>query len=319
MFALLAILAPPVAAAAGPVAGSDAGPSGVTMPGDAGRYVALPVGDRTLIERIDDQGVSNYRSLPGRLVIPTVAMDGSATGLSADSGTLVLVAGRSAFTVFETGRLRRVATIRLRGDFTLDAISPDGQLLYLIEATSRQDATRYAVRAYDVEARRLLPDPVIDPAEADEPMRGLPLTRAYSPDGRWAYTLYDDSGGEHPFIHALDTETATAKCIDLDRLTGRGDYAALSLRIGPGGTIQVRHTETARTLLVVDPASFAVSEPRRSGAAPKPVEDGDGGSTWLIVAAGLVLLALAGALARRARRHRAHQSKGTDPSVLLQL
>jgi hypothetical protein len=300
MFALLAIVAPPVAAAGGPVAGADAGPSGVTMPGDAGRYVALRVGDRTLVERIDDQGVSNHRTLPGRLFVPSVAIDGSATGLSADSSTLVLAAGRSAFTVLETGRLRRVATIRLRGDFTLDAVSPDGDVLYLIESTSRRDATRYAVRAYDVAAGRLLPDPVVDPAEADEPMRGLPLTRAYSPDGRWAYTLYDDSGGEHPFIHALDTETATAKCIDLDQLAGRGDYAAFSLQVGPSGAIQVRHTETARTLLVVDPASFEVSEPRRSAAAPKPVED-DGGSTWLIVAAGLVLLALTGLAGTRLR------------------
>ena len=295
-FALLAVLTPPVAAAGGPVAGADAGPSGVKVPGDAGRYVALPVGDRTLVERIDDQGVSNHRTLPGRLIVPTVALDGSATGLSADSGTLVLAGGRSAFTVLETGRLRRVATIRLRGDFTLDAISPDGDVLYLIESTSRRDATRYAVRAYDVKARRLLPDPVVDPAEADGPMRGLPLTRAHSPDGRWAYTLYDDSGGEHPFIHALDTETATAKCIDLDQLAGRGDYAALTLDVEPSGTIRVRDTDRSEPVLVVDPVSFAVSEP----APAAPAED-DGGGGRLIAAAGLALLALVGLAATRLR------------------
>ena len=295
VFALLAILAPPAAAAGGPVAGGDAGPSGIAVPGAASRYVALPVGDRTLVERIDSLGVSNYRSLPGRLVVPTVAIDGSPTGLSADGSTLVLAAGRSVFTVFETGRLRRVATIRLRGDFTLDAISPDGGMLYLIESTSRRDATRYAVRAYDVEARRLLPDPVVDPAEADEPMRGLPLTRVYSPDGRWAYTLYDDSGGEHPFIHALDTETATARCIDLDELAGRDDYPAFSLHVGPSGAIEVRHVEEARPMLVVDPASFQVSEP----AGTRPTEDASGSGG--LVAAGLALLALLGAAVARLR------------------
>ena len=46
-------------------------------------------------------------------------------------------------------------------------------------------------------------------------MRGQPLTRATSPDGRWAYTLYDGAGKE-PFIHALDTSTRSARCIDLD-------------------------------------------------------------------------------------------------------
>lgn len=296
--ALLAILAPSALASGGPVAGADAGPSGVTVPGDAGRFVALPVEDRTLVARIDGQGVSNYRTLPGRLVVPTVALDGSATGLSADSGTLVLAGPAGAFTILETGRLRRVGTIRLRGDFTLDAISPDGGMLYLIEATSRRDATRYAVRAYDVEAKRLLPDPVVDPAEADEPMRGLPLTRAYSPDGRWAYTLYDYSGGEHPFIHALDTETATAKCIDLDQLAGRDDYVAFSLHVGPSGAIEVRD-EATRPLLVVDPDSFAVSEPSRPRAARPTADEGGGGR--LIVAAGLALLALLGLAGARLR------------------
>ena len=48
-------------------------------------------------------------------------------------------------------------------------------------------------------------------------MRGSPLTRATSPDGRWAYTLYDGAGGT-PFVHALDTSTRTARCIDLPTL-----------------------------------------------------------------------------------------------------
>jgi len=78
--------------------------------------------------------------------------------------------------VLDTERLKRHGTIRLQGDFTLDAISRDGGLLYLIET----EGDRYAVRAYDVEARRLLPDPVADPKEPDEPMQGArsPAPRA---------------------------------------------------------------------------------------------------------------------------------------------
>jgi hypothetical protein len=309
--ALLAVLAPPVLAAGGPVAGSDAGPAGVTVRGHPSRYVALPGREGTLVARIDRRGgtVSQYRSLPGHLVVPAVAYDGSATGLSADGRTLVLAAPKfsltrrtSTFTILDTERMRRHGTIRLRGDFTLDAISPDGSRLYLIESTSRSDITRYAVRAYDVEARRLLPDPVVDPAEADEPMRGLPVARASSPDGRWAYTLYDDSGGEHPFIHALDTETASAKCIDLDQLAGRDDYPAFSLKVGPSGTIEVRHIEHEQPMLVVDPASFEVREPAHAPppAEPTPAPEHEGGgSGWLIIAAGLALLALVSLAAAR--------------------
>jgi hypothetical protein len=309
--AALAVLAPPALGAGGPAAGADAGPAGVTVPGHPSRYVALPTREGTLIARVDRRGgrITDHRTLPGSLVVPAVAYDGAATGLSADGRTLVLASSRftfprpsSSFTILDTARLRRHGTIRLQGDFTLDAISPDGGMLYMIESTSRRDITRYAVRAYDVAARRLLPDPVVDPAGADEPMRGLPIARASSPGGRWAYTLYDDSGGEHPFIHALDTKTATAKCIDLDQLAGRDDYAAFTLRVGPGGTIQVRHVERSEPMLVVDPASFAVSEPGRPTPARRTAPAEDGGSGWLIIAGGLALLALIAVAARAGRR-----------------
>jgi MYXO-CTERM domain-containing protein len=297
---VLLILAPPAFGAGGPVAGSDAGPAGVTVRGNPSRFVALPKGDATLIARIDRRGgtVSRHRILPGRLVVPAVAYDGSATGLSADGETLVLASPRftfprrtSTFTILDTERLRRHGKIRLRGDFTLDAISPDGGTLYLIESTSKDDLTRYAVRAYDVEAQRLLPDPVVDPAEADEPMRGMPIARAYSPEGRWAYTLYD--APEHPFIHALDTERATAKCIDLDQLSGRDDLLALSLHVGPDGTIAVRHVDGERPELVVDPRTFAVREPAQPSSRPRArAAEDDGSSGWLIISAGLGLIAL---------------------------
>jgi hypothetical protein len=313
--ALLAVLAPPAFGAGGPVAGSDAGPAGVTVRGHPSRYVALPGREGTLVARIERRGgtISNYRTLPGHLVVPAVAYDGSATGLSGDGRTLVLAAPKfsltrrtSTFTILDAERLRRHGTIRLRGDFTLDAISPDGAMLYLIEATSRSDITRYAVRAYDVEARRLLPDPVVDPADADEPMRGLPVARASSFDGRWAYTLYDDSGGVHPFIHALDTETATARCIDLDQLAGRDDYPAFSLKVGPSGTIEVRHVEHEQPMLLVDPESFEVREPAQAAppAQPAPAPAHDGASGWLIIAAGLALLALVSLAAARFGRRR---------------
>ena len=56
---------------------------------------------------------------------------------------------------------------------------------------------------------RLLPAPVVDPREPDERMRGMPITRATTADGRWEYTLYDGTGS-YPFVHALDTVRAEA-------------------------------------------------------------------------------------------------------------
>ena len=40
------------------------------------------------------------------------------------------------------------------------------------------------------------------------------MYRAWSPNRTWAYTLYN--GGEsHAFVHALNTRTRSARCIDL--------------------------------------------------------------------------------------------------------
>ena len=50
--------------------------------------------------------------------------------------------------------------------------------------------TAYAVRAYDMRARRLFQEPVVDPSEPDEDMSGVPLSRVSDAEGRWAYTLY---------------------------------------------------------------------------------------------------------------------------------
>ena len=41
---------------------------------------------------------------------------------------------------------------------------------------------------------RLLAAPVVDPREETDKMRGSPLTRTTSADGRFAYTLYDGAG-----------------------------------------------------------------------------------------------------------------------------
>ena len=86
---------------------------------------------------------------------------------------------------------------------------------------SPRDPTRYAVRAYDVGAGQLLAKPIVDPnEEGPDEMRGYPLTRTVSPDGRWAYTLSDGTG-QQPFIHALDISQGRAVSIDTPSLARR--------------------------------------------------------------------------------------------------
>jgi hypothetical protein len=294
LFVIVLLLMPSAAAAAGlPAEGVDAQP--IAVPGGQLDYQTVRVmGDTRLVESARYGGALRARTIRGPFSIPAVALDGSATGLSADGRTLILISQRrrfprelTTFAVVDTKSLRVTRRLELRGDFSVDAISPDGATAYLIEYSSR-DYTNYDVRAYDLRAGRLFSEPVVDPDEADEPMTGVPVTRLPSPDGRWAYTLYQSA--EHPFVHALDTQNRTAVCVDLDDL-GEVWNATLSLR-GPWLDVRDRR---ARLLASIDTRTHGVA----GAAAPRPTSD-DASTSWLPVALpAAALLLLAAALRRR--------------------
>jgi hypothetical protein len=250
-----------------PVLGIDVGATGVVASSGEERYVTVPAGSNTVVERVGtgDGVILASALLPGALTVPAVAYDGSAGGLSGDGRTLVLIQPRQTFprkhtrmAVLDTRNFVPWRWIELRGDFSFDAVSPGGALVYLIQYPHPRDPTSYLVRAYDVHAGRLLRQPVVDPTEPDEKMRGYPLSRASSAGGRWAYTLYDGAGGT-PFLHALDTTKRTARCIDLDDLAGRA-LPALRLQLDEKGHTLRVVSRDAR-VLGVDTRTFAVDAP----------------------------------------------------------
>jgi hypothetical protein len=296
-----------------PVLGVDVGPDGVAVPGGESRYVTLPAGRDTILARVATVGggVEVYRTLRGSYTIPAVAYDGSADGLAADGKTLVLIEPRETFprartrlAVLDPRNLRTRDLVDLRGDYSFDALSPRGKLLYLVHYVSARDPSRYEVRAYDLGAGRLLPKPIVDPHEAGEAMRGAPITRATSPDGRWAYTLYDGAGKE-PFVHALDTTGRTARCIDLEMLAGRDDLFRLRLTLGRGGRTLTVH-RGGEALAAIDTTTFAAREPVVA-PAPPPRPAPDGGFPWLAIASGAAAAVGAAALLLTLLRRRPHR------------
>ena len=307
--AVLAIASTPVALADGlPVLGIDVGSSGVTVPGSADRYVTVGSVGSTLVERIARNGgrIVGLARVSENFTIPAVAYDSSASGLSADGKTLVLIEPRASFPrqvtrflLLDARTLRVRRTVTLRGDFSFDAVSPHGQRMFLINYTSPNDPTRYTVRAYDFHAGALMPTPVRDPAERSDKMRGSPITRLMSADGRWAYTLYDGASST-PFVHALDTVALRAHCIDLPLLAGRRDLWALRLTRGSGDELRVDTTDGA--LARIDLTRFTVSAPAAEGTSAS-------GRALELSAAVVVALLLAALAAFAARRRvRGHPS-----------
>jgi len=283
-----------------PVLGIDDGSTGVTVPSSTYRFVSLPANRDTLVARVQRRGgrIFGARLLPGNFTVPAVAYDGSAGGLSADGRVLALIEPRvsfprreTTFAVLGTRGFVLQRLVRLRGDFSFDAVSPNGDRLYLIQYLSPKDPTRYAVRAYDVRSGRLVHERIVDPRDREQ-MHGQPLSRTMSPDGRWAYTLYD-GGGKAPFLHALNTARGTARCIDLDALAGNTYLWRLRLAVN-GRSIVIR--DGAEPELAVDPTSFAVTKPASqstSAGEATPVWGWALGATALTVlltGAGLLLV-----------------------------
>jgi hypothetical protein len=301
--AIAALLVPAAARADGPIYNDAGGSRGIVAPSGY-RYVTIGERNVVLLMRIaPDLHIAAERPLPGNYTIPAVAMDRTTAGLSADGRTLVLIEPRSRwgrehtrFLLMSLPGMHVHAAVKLRGDFTFDAMSPDASRLYFIHYLSKNDPTRYEVRAFDTASGRLVPGAIVDRSEPDEEMRGLPLSRVLSADGRYAYTLYD-GGGKTPFVHVLDTIAGEAHCVDLDELGGNNAIYSFRLRREPGGDVAVALNETP--WLVVDRTTFRVNSPA------EPTSRGGKGFDWTPIGAGaaalFALVAISLVLARRRR------------------
>lgn len=298
--------------------------TGIANPGGDSRYTTVVVRGGTLLVKteITTGVIERTRFFPERLTVPAVAYDGSASGLAARGEPLILIRPRrsfprtqTTFAVVDPRRLRIDRRIVLDGDFSFDAISPDGETMYLIEYLNPRDPTAYQVRAFDLVRERLQPDPIIDPEVAPVTMGGAPQTRAMSPDGVWAYTLYDSLDRQRPpFIHALNTETGTAACILLEGgIVSR--KRLFRTRLEPssdGSTLAV--VDGATTLAVVDSETFEVSEPPAERPPPAADEDEARGSRALL-GLGAFVLALVGGAAVAVRLRRRRQRSARIPEL----
>src|SRR5205085_10524895 len=132
--------------------------------------------------------------------------------------------------------------------------------------------------------------------------------------GAWAYTLYQGGGshGDGTFVHALDTATLTARCIDLPGLHVQ-NTSDLRLALGGGGSRLVvadggahRIAIDTRTLRIVSPATaHARAQARTPAKAQAPSESASGTSpaAWLAASIAVAAVAAAAGLRRWRRPH----------------
>ncbi|MGC1165306.1 MAG: M14 family zinc carboxypeptidase [Solirubrobacterales bacterium] len=281
---------------------------GVTVPGSPYRYAAISprIPDKlTVVARIERDGGRISRSwyLRGSYLLPAATYDpDSGGGLSADGTTLVLSRlwrtyppRISRFAVLKTqvsyewhgsGRPPRFRQfpkfVDVPGIYSFNAISPDGTTVYLTRYRITRDhepdtgpSDDFEMRALDVESGRLLPRPLPWAPRQQGPLTGVPITRASSGDGRWAYTLY--LGDRRPvYLLVLDTVAGRAIPVELPRLPGPANAPAnalsLRLRLEAGGRLltvfdRSPDLEGARPLVRVDTSTLEARPGRRGTAS----------------------------------------------------
>ncbi len=259
--------------------------------GAAYRYVTVNPQAKpalTIVERIDtgDGTIDRWWYLRGDYFIPAVAFDGSPGGLSANGNALALVGfsrtyppRRTKLAILNTdvylrhpirsGQQRPRHAIRrvtLPAYFAFQAISPSGSKLYLRRYRPfDHPSDDFALRVLDARSGKLAPRPLAVSSDA-RALSGLPISGVSSPDGRWAYALYD--GDKHqPFLLALDTASGRVIRVDLpglERLAASrqpsrrhpGFPYLLKLRLDPGGrelAVYPRSLNSGRVALHTDP------------------------------------------------------------------
>jgi hypothetical protein len=236
---------------------------------DAARYSTKLAGATTHVEQLNGGQVTRTLTLDGRWGLQLVTLGGTLTGLSPNGRVLVLsdnVSGgttlrsRSRFAVVDTRAMRLTQTVALRGDYAVDALSPKGNLLYLIHHLARRGGNGYQVQAYDLRAQRLLPGVIADKRQAGWVMAGWPVARTVTQTGDWVYTLYRQDTN-YPFVHALDAAHHTAVCVGLPAdWTKDASWISNARLVLDGSRLEVR-TSAGMTRFVVDTKTFEVSTP----------------------------------------------------------
>ena len=200
----------------------------VTLMSSSSRITAVdPASGRTLVQA----------TIPPGYDLPNLDFQGLRAGLSPNGQWLVLtrrVDNVSSFLVGASSLSQPFETVQLKGDFTFDAVSNDGQSLYLIQEMG--DPNQYQVRLYNVADRSLAMQPVADKREQQEPMNGIRGDSVPDPQGNYVFTVYARSAG--PFIHALPLDRPFAWCLDLPAKNPSSieEQFRWSLAISPDGS-----------------------------------------------------------------------------------
>lgn len=126
-------------------------------------------------------------------------------------------AGSTTIALIDAQAGKLLKTVHLNGNFDLDALSSDGNGLYLLQRLNGGTG-HYYVQLYMIASDRLYGTPIVDKSELNDPnMTGTAVARQVAKYGAETYTLYIDTYHNIAFVHILplDIGFPFARCITL--------------------------------------------------------------------------------------------------------
>jgi DNA-binding beta-propeller fold protein YncE len=197
-------------------------PAGLTSMDHQNLYATIVKNGQTTINVISTQNGATIRSLIISGTYSTAGQGFANAVVSFDGHWLALRQqgqnnNATTIVLVDTQAGKLVKTIQLKGDFELDAVSPDGMSLYLLQMPT-DGSGHYYVKLYNVNENKLYDSPIVDKTEINDRMTGVALTRHMAGDGTAAYTLYTNTSQNTAFMHILPLDGEAfpfARCVDL--------------------------------------------------------------------------------------------------------
>src|SRR6202171_2660841 len=239
-------------------------PLGTPAPDWSRYYTVTPVAASARLTALDPSSGRTLAetTIPTGFALPNLGYQGPTAGLSPNGQWLALTDnGRAtsgklvtSFLVGPSSLSGSFTTVRLIGDFGFDALSNNGQSLYLIERMG--DPNHYQVRLLDVASKTLVAQPIADKREPREPMNGIRGDSVADASGQYVFTVYAREAG--PFIHALPLDQAFAWCVDLPARSASDmeEQFHWSLAFNQTGAILHAVNSCSGRVAEIDPASL---------------------------------------------------------------
>jgi outer membrane protein assembly factor BamB len=198
------------------------------------------------------------QSAPGRLEVKALSRDGGVAVLEPAGARYESSPTITKFVIARRG-MTEPDTIELAGNFAAEALSTDGQSLFVVQYSPARNPNRYQVRRLDLNTEKVSDVYTVD-GHLQESMRGTARIQAMSPDGTRLYTLYTlrNGGTPYAFIHVLSLDEQWAHCIDLPPAFAQSAHSSTALTVSTDGSGLYVANSAAGMLAEVDTEDLTV-------------------------------------------------------------